>query len=451
MTSERLQEIRNQLEEYCQSYQKNGNPIPVNFRSMVPELNKPDRYTHLIHPYPAKLLASIPYYILSTDIFCPKGGLVLDPFCGSGTVLLEAIISGRNAIGADANPIARLISRAKTCNIDAVRLENELNKILHRVAKDRDAVIPEFPNRDYWFSQSVQRQLANLLAAIRRSKDSNVKTFFMVCFSSIIKKVSYADPNIYVPVKINPDRFADKPDIYQKLRIRIDSLRNIDVYDKFKKVVQENIERMKKLRDTESVRFSANIISMDARRLTTNLKSNDVLDNESVDMILTSPPYAGAQKYIRSSRLSLNWFDLGSVETIRALEKNNIGREDFAKKDMRIEDTGIRDADNLIKEIATKDRTRATIVSTYLKEMGEALRESVRVLKKGGYIVLIVGPNKVCGYKFDTPRYLRQIAENYGMHTELQLIDSIKKYGMLTIRNKNAGLIMVEHVIIMKK
>lgn len=65
--------------------------------------------------------------------------------------------------------------------------------------------------------------------------------------------------------------------------------------------------------------------------------------------------------------------------------------------------------------------------------------------------MLIVGPNKVCGYKFDTPRYLRQIAENYGMHTELQLIDSIKKYGMLTIRNKNAGLIMVEHVIIMKK
>ena len=163
MTPERLQEIRNQLEEYCQSYQKDGNPIPVNFRAMVPELNKPDRYTHLIHPYPAKLLASIPYYILSTDIFCPKGGLVLDPFCGSGTVLLEAIISGRNAIGADANPIARLISRAKTCNVDVVRLEKELNKILHRVAKDRDAAIPAFPNRDYWFSQSVQRQLANLL------------------------------------------------------------------------------------------------------------------------------------------------------------------------------------------------------------------------------------------------------------------------------------------------
>ena len=87
----------------------------------------------------------------------------------------------------------------------------------------------------------------------------------------------------------------------------------------------------------------------------------------------------------------------------------------------------------------------------FASKMSIALKESVRVLKKGGYMALVVGPNKVSGYDFDTPKYLRLIAERYGMHTELLLVDSIKKYGMLTMRNKTAGMIMVEHVIVMKK
>lgn len=80
-----------------------------------------------------------------------------------------------------------------------------------------------------------------------------------------------------------------------------------------------------------------------------------------------------------------------------------------------------------------------------------ALNEAVRVLKRNGYMVLVVGPNRVCGYDFDTPKYLRMIAESLGLITELELVDEIKKYGMLTMRNRTAGMIMVEHVIVMKK
>lgn len=439
------------IESYIDQYSKERKSIQVDFKKLVPKIVKPERYTHLIHFYPAKLLVNIPYYLLETEKFCPKGGVVLDPFCGSGTVLLESIVSGRNAIGADANPIARLISEAKTRFVAPAQLAKDLARIIRLVEKDKNVCIPVFPNRDYWFSEHVQKQLALLLAAIRRIKNRDSKTFFMVCFSNIIKKVSYADPNIYVPVKINPNRFVGKPDIYQKLRIKIDTLIDIDVFDKFEKVCLENIERVKSLQGTEAQNYTANVISKDARKLTRDICSNELLEDESVDLVLTSPPYAGAQKYIRSSRLSLNWFGMGSAEDIRILEKSNIGREDFAKKDLLVENTGIIEADDLIKKIANKDKTRATIVSTYLREMNDALKESVRVLKKEGYMVLIVGPNKVCGYDFNTPRYLRLIAERYGLNTELELVDSIKKYGMLTLRNKNAGLIMVEHVIVMKK
>lgn len=439
------------IDSFIEQYNKEHKPIQVDFKKLVPHIVKPERYTHLIHFYPAKLLANIPYYILETERFCPKGGLVLDPFCGSGTVLLEAVLSGRNALGADANPIARLISEIKAHYVDSAQLDKELLRILRRIKKDKNISIPDFPNRDYWFSKHVQKQLSLLLDAILRIKNRDNKIFFMVCFSNIVKKVSYADPNIYVPVRINLGRFKDKPDVYQKLRIKIDSLIDVDVFDKFRKISQENIERMKTLQGTEAQNYTAKIISKDARSLTKDVKSKDLLEDESVDLVLTSPPYAGAQKYIRSSRLSLNWFGQGSAENIRILEKNNIGREDFAKKDLQTEGTGINEADEIIRKIAIKDKIRATIVSTYLREMGDALRESIRVLKKGGYMVLIVGPNKVCGYEFDTPRYLRLIAENYGMNTELELVDTIKKYGMITMRNKTADVIQTERIMLLRK
>ena len=88
MVDQRQARIKKELEAYRLSYMKTGMPITVNFRSLVPELKKSDRYSHQIHSYPAKLLANIPYYFLATDVFCPSNGIVLDPFCGTGTVLL---------------------------------------------------------------------------------------------------------------------------------------------------------------------------------------------------------------------------------------------------------------------------------------------------------------------------------------------------------------------------
>jgi len=72
--------------------------------------------THGIHPYPAKMVPQIAREIIRR--FTKEKALVLDPFCGSGTVLLEALIAGRNGIGIDTNPLACLIARAKTTVLD---------------------------------------------------------------------------------------------------------------------------------------------------------------------------------------------------------------------------------------------------------------------------------------------------------------------------------------------
>ena len=101
-------------------YRNQHKPITVNFRRIVPALNSSDRFTHLIHPYPAKLLVHIPFFFLANDLLSKPGDTVLDPFCGSGTVLFEAQLANRLAYGADANPLARLIARVKTTPLNVL-------------------------------------------------------------------------------------------------------------------------------------------------------------------------------------------------------------------------------------------------------------------------------------------------------------------------------------------
>lgn len=114
------------IQEYILKYAVDPTPIPVNFRQLVPELNNVDRYSHSIHSYPAKLISHIPHFFLNSNVFCPDQGTVLDPFCGTGTVLLEAILHKKNALGADANPLARLITNAKVTYLDEELLRQHL-------------------------------------------------------------------------------------------------------------------------------------------------------------------------------------------------------------------------------------------------------------------------------------------------------------------------------------
>src|SRR5580765_2182763 len=91
------------LSDLISRYALNRTPVTVNFRRILPQLRSTDRFTHLLHPYPAKLLHHIPFFFLANESISRPGDVVLDPFCGSGTVLLEAQLAGRNAVGADAN------------------------------------------------------------------------------------------------------------------------------------------------------------------------------------------------------------------------------------------------------------------------------------------------------------------------------------------------------------
>ena len=445
-------EIKKLIETFHSEYTRNEEPIRINFREIVTELSSTERYSHLIHSYPAKLLCHIPYFFLQTDYFCPKNGVVLDPFCGTGTVMLEANISGRNAKGADANPLACLISKVKTTYIKKDDLQKTLGTIISRAKRFNTNEYLDTPSISRWFSQSTISQLWHLECAIKKVRDAKQQEFFMMCLSNLVKKVSFADPSISVPVKLNPERFAQNPERMETARFKLKTLENIDVYDKFENVCQLNINRIESLKDVYSKGITSEVISNDARLLTKEIGSKETLQDESVDLILTSPPYAGAQKYIRSSWLNLYWLGTKNSEDIRLLNKQNIGREDYHKADMFRVITNIQAADDVLTSLYDEGKNeRAFIVGNYLNEMKSAIDESVRVLKTGGYMIIVIGNNTVCGRPFDTQDYLTTYITSKGLRLQFKLIDDIKSYGLMTKRNKTASRISCEWVLVFKK
>lgn len=245
---EKNYEIEKLIDTFYSEYKQNGEPIRINFREIVPKLNSNERYSHLIHSYPAKLLCHIPFFFLQTDYFCPKDGLVLDPFCGTGTVMLEANISGRKAIGADANPLAVLISQVKTTYIEKEDLQKTLRTIISRAKRIKDTVTFDVSSISRWFSKSTIQQLNHLESAINQVKDVEHRRFFMICLSNLVKKVSFADPNISVPVKLNPERFSNHTERMELAKFKLKTLENVDVYDKFENVCQLNINRIDTLK-----------------------------------------------------------------------------------------------------------------------------------------------------------------------------------------------------------
>ena len=418
-------------------YRKQKRPQTVSFRKLVHWIKVGERATHYVHPYPAKLLPQIAHFFLAANHLVPRTATVLDPFGGTGTVVLEALLSGRNALYADVNPLARLISRAKTTSLSRVEVEGAAQALRARYMRLRSAEVPDVVNVEYWFESGTRVALSMLRRAIDEVPSDEIREFLLVTFSAVTKKLSNADPRLSVPVRL-------------KGGAQVQRTRK-DIWQAFEAQLVSNLRRMDALEAILPVPLPiAQCVGEDARALLGC--DNKPLAAQSVDLIITSPPYAGAQKYIRASSLYLGWLGLAQVDELSDLERRSIGREYFGKKGLaECPVTTIGAANKIIRSVWEIDRMRAHICATYLNEMEEVVAELVRVLKPGGHFVLVIGNNEVCSLPFESSRFLRVLCERYGLRTRLRLVDEIKSRGLMTKRNKSAGLISREWVILFEK
>lgn len=430
-------------------YLSTGEAVEVDFRKLAGWVKLGDQLTHQIHPYPAKLLPHIANFFVNATTLRAAGNSILDPFCGSGTVALEASLAGATSYVADANPLALLITKVKTTPYKIAELKDSLQSLLGRVKRLKTAPQIAIINSDLWYSPERKKSLEIIARAVKEVSNEDHRDFFRVCLSVTSKKLSNSDPAISVPVRLKTkEKFTEK--VNKRIQERLDWIESASPIAEFTKTCLANIERIETTNNFYDSRKPAIALSNDAKKLKCSQSFKN--SNSTVSLTVTSPPYGSAQKYIRSSSLSLNWLELSSPNGLTNLEDKSIGREHAPLRNRERTSPPLPDKyEDLLIRIRKSNETRYHITRSYLCEMREALIEIAKVTAPSGHVVLVIGNNSICNEPLRNDLFATNILTEAGLNLETSLIDHIKSRGLMTKRNKTASLISRESVIVFSK
>jgi SAM-dependent methyltransferase len=430
------------LKQLAHDRTANGRTMKVSFRNVDGTVGQRDFATHWIHHYPAKMFHRIPRAIL--DSVSKRSSVIVDPFCGSGTVLLEGILKGHTVFGIDVSPAACLISRAKITPISPAHLKRHLVSIISRARQMRFRSA-ENEALDYWFKRNVRKTLEALCQSIRCIRHKECRDFYLVTLSSIVRRSSFADPAVPPPVKLTEERAKRANGRYREALDRALAMTPGGVFDLFEKAVRQNLRRMETLYLAPDKGEGRILEGVDLEASTTGLEKN------SIDLVITSPPYCGAQKYLRSVRLEL--LILGYDEsTISSADKRTLGTERVnGSKSQPFVPTRFIGTNRLIRRVHKRNPVRARMLSDYVSYIDKFAKELTRILKPGGHAFVTFGTDHVAGHKVDSGRIFARAAQDHGLRHIATLVDSIPSRGMITDRHSTARTINDERIVWLRR
>ncbi len=407
--------------------------------------------THGLHPFAAKCPPQLVRYGLR--YYSKQGELVLDPMVGSGTTLVEARLMGRNAIGYDLDPLAHLIAQVKSSPISDEEIQKAYTAVIERTRNDlaviksgsmpadlqRRVVLPEFENRDYWFSRDVALALAVLSFHIHHTRMSiAARNFLWVAFSSLIlSKNSVANARDIIHSRHHFWRHPEPPDVLDKFSSRIKRMRK-----------QMGDFQLRCLKSPPSV-VKAEL--GDARRLP--------LENETIDLIFTSPPYATALDYPRAHFLAVAWMQsvFGvSLQEYRKKGATYIGSErgrlagDFAICDQLAE---FKLARFVILQLSKQSARHAKLIQRYFNDMNQVLAEMARVLKVRRHAIIVVCPSHLRKVKIPTHKVFAEMGRIHGLVLKREYTRTINERRRVLPYMKEAfgNRMSTEYVLIFQK
>lgn len=337
------------------------------------------KLTHGIHPYPAMMIPQVAARLVSR--YGAPDGILFDPYCGTGTSLLEANISGMDAVGTDLNPLARLIARVKTRPLEMQAVNDIINRLYAWMAEAshspyNHADIPTFPNINYWFSKPMQRQLAEISSFISSIHSEDLRNFIKVAFSQTIRECSWTKNSEFKLVRMTEKQMkTSAPDAFLAMTVNL----------------RRNLEAMQNLVAMNSPNVgSTSIYSFN----TVTGIPEKVLPRNSVDLVVTSPPYGDSRTtvaYGQFSRLSNQWLGFPNANKVDQLLMGGNRRAGQPVK------FGFKVLDDAIAEIASQDAKRATEVISFFIDYRRSIKNVASVLKESGHACYVVGNRTVRG------------------------------------------------------
>ncbi|WP_232478442.1 DNA methylase [Brachyspira pilosicoli] len=413
--------------------------LPNNYWDFKNENTK--EYT--IHSYPAVMVSPISRNIINIVKQIMKVDSLLDPFSGSGTVLVEGMLANiKTVYGNDINPLAIFISKVKTNKLDIHEIKKEVSVLLENINNDykknidfyeradeyckkslditskngcgdnapkylREYIklnkinfeVPDFKNIGYWFKPRVILQLQMIKNHILTIKKENIRNFVFVAFSELVRLVSNRRKGEFKMFRMSP--------------IKVESF-NPDVLKEFTYILENNIKKMHSFVEACKNNNSNSKVK---------IFNNNVIDlfcipDSSIDLVVTSPPYGDSRTtvaYGEYSRLSLQWLDLFelSQKEIMMIDKRLMGGVKFRNGfEFSIPSKTLNKS---LKSIKNIDLERAGDVYSFYLDLEKAISSISNKTKKGGYQFWVVANRTVKGELLKTDKIITEIASKYNM------------------------------------
>ncbi len=459
--------------------------LPVDYWDFKKDDTK--EYTHGIHNYPAMMVCPISRSIIRIVKDIQPIHALLDPFAGSGTVLVEGMINGISVIaGNDINPLALFLSKVKTTPIPHKSLINVTKSLIQRISeringfsvflndiesyvshtlglditakkgwgeeapkylkrfcleRSLDIIIPDFKNLGYWFKPRVILELSIIKSEIEKIEDKDIRDFVFVAFSETLRFVSN---------RRNGE--------FKMFRLPIPKVKDFspEVVPEFIKILDRNIMKIKDFGDALKTNPITPTVSI-FRNDTCSLK--DVPD-DTYDLVITSPPYGDSRTtvaYGEYSRLSLQWIDQFNLteKEIMGVDRSLMGGKKYRNGfEYTLSSNTLRKTLERIKDI---DVERAGDVYSFYHDLDAALKSVAQKTRSGGYQFWVVGNRTVKNEILKTDVIITDLAPKYGL-TPIHIVDRNIPNKVMPSQNSPTNIsgatgatMTMEHIVILRK
>lgn len=366
--------------------------------------------THGLHPYPAKFIPQIPNALIQE--LSGVGDVVGDIFCGSGTTLVEALTLKRHAVGIDANPLACMISRAKTGVIsegdasDLLAIAQRAKALSDTLSSRDDNDLfpkekfcskqwrPQFEKLDFWFDLHIIEELAEALAWCRDLTSKPAQNLALTAFSAIVVAVSKQDSDTrYV---------RREKDIQPGETLR-----------RFARSIEQATRAAAEYSELIESRFDCQVVEGSLLELP---------DIPRLDLMVCSPPYPNAYSYHLYHMTRMIW--LGMDQPL--FKKQEIGSH---------------------RKYSSNGKSGAT-AETFKTEFSAILEWLTTRLKHGGYACFVVGDSTLKGQRINNADLISNAGETVGFH-EVMRIDRTMQSSKKSF-NPAIGRIKTENILILQ-
>jgi DNA modification methylase len=403
--------------------------------------------THGFHKYPAKFIPQIPRWAIEKYLGRSKRQLILDPFCGSGTTLVEGAVAGHHVIGVDIDPLSVLIAKVKTTRVNELLLSKISQWVVEQTNNTNSGTFkPACETLEHWFTKENIKKLSKLRTVIdniplqfgESTEVFDIRDLLIIAFSSIIRRVSNADNESQKTYVSHTNiKTPEEP---------------IELFLKQLYLFEQRISQFTRLVSTQikSKIFRSNILS----------DLSQLVEEQTIDLGITSPPYIKAIDYIYNQMAELFWIgDLFGLET-QCLQNNKkkeyIGSKNFHKKDFEEflpsnHKTDVTELDEKIDQVYSRDTKNGLkhsfITYKYFADMNSHFSQISGVIKRNGHYIMVVGNSKVSNIFFDTAHYLTELAKRHGFQLVNKWGYKIKNRYMRFDRKGRGGIINLDWVL----